>query len=214
MFPNSTRKITRTSRPTKIDDVDGLYELLEVAHDASQEEIRRAARQKMLESHPDNGGSRDRFEEVYHAYDVLSHPASRAKYDLKKSSSLTIDVRQVVYNGNMEVAITDSKPMAFYKDASSVLTSKDMENAIAWQQMVLEVAYEYGLETTIETGVSKSLSGYVIEKGIAIKGIETVPERWAAQVYITWKQVNEYVNFLSNRTSKAASSKPAEQRRR
>ena len=210
MFPNSTRKITRTSKPTTIEDVDGLYELLEVEYDASQEEIRRAARQKMLESHPDNGGSRDRFEEVYHAYDVLSHPASRAKYDLKKSSSLTIDVRQVDYNSNMEVAITDSKPMAFYKDASSVLTPKALE----WQQMVLEVAYEYGLETTIETGVSKSLPGYVIENGIALKGIKTIPERWAAQVYVSWKQVNEYVNFLSNRTSKATSSKPAEQRRR
>jgi len=61
------------------------YELLCVARDAGQEDIKKAYRKVALEHHPDrNDGSREseeRFKEVTEAYEVLRDPAKRARYD-------------------------------------------------------------------------------------------------------------------------------------
>ena len=61
------------------------YELLRVARDAGQEDIKKAYRKVALEYHPDrNDGSsesEERFKEVTEAYEVLRDPAKRARYD-------------------------------------------------------------------------------------------------------------------------------------
>lgn len=58
-----------------------LYELLGVSRDASQEDIKRAYRRRARELHPDAGGDENAFKEVSHAYEVLSDPQRRARYD-------------------------------------------------------------------------------------------------------------------------------------
>lgn len=60
------------------------YEVLGIAREASQDEIKRAYRKLARELHPDVNPSEDaaeRFKSVTHAYDVLSDPQSRAEYD-------------------------------------------------------------------------------------------------------------------------------------
>ncbi len=60
------------------------YGILDVASDASQEEIKSAYRKKAKRYHPDHyGQERDRapFLDVQEAYEVLSDPAQRADYD-------------------------------------------------------------------------------------------------------------------------------------
>lgn len=62
-----------------------LYGLLGVRADASDEEIKRAYRRRARELHPDaNGGDLEaeaKFKEVSFAYEVLSDPERRARYD-------------------------------------------------------------------------------------------------------------------------------------
>ncbi|CEP15048.1 hypothetical protein [Parasitella parasitica] len=58
------------------------YEILEVETDASDHEIKRAYRKLAMKYHPDkNPDEGERFKEISHAYEILSDPDSRAKYD-------------------------------------------------------------------------------------------------------------------------------------
>ncbi len=62
-----------------------LYGVLGVAHDASDDEIKRAYRQLARELHPDVNGdpqAEQRFKEITAAYDTLSDPGRRRQYDL------------------------------------------------------------------------------------------------------------------------------------
>jgi curved DNA-binding protein len=61
-----------------------LYNILGVARDAKQEEIQRAYRKLARSFHPDvnpDPAAEERFKDVSHAYDVLSDPQTRSRYD-------------------------------------------------------------------------------------------------------------------------------------
>ncbi len=60
------------------------YKALGVGRDADQKAVSRAFRRLAREHHPDvdkRAGSEDRFKEINEAYQVLSDPAKRARYD-------------------------------------------------------------------------------------------------------------------------------------
>ena len=61
-----------------------LYDVLGVSREASQEEIKRAFRRLAMEYHPDRNksdGAEGRFKEIAGAYEVLSDPEKRGRYD-------------------------------------------------------------------------------------------------------------------------------------
>lgn len=57
------------------------YEILGVAASASQSELRRAYRRLLRESHPDTGGSPDRFLAVQQAWKRIGEPGQRTAWD-------------------------------------------------------------------------------------------------------------------------------------
>lgn len=60
------------------------YEILGVSRDADKEEIKQAYRRLARKYHPDvnkEAGAEERFKEINHAYEVLSEPETRARYD-------------------------------------------------------------------------------------------------------------------------------------
>ena len=60
------------------------YELLGVSRDASKEDIKRAYRRMARQYHPDvnkEEGAEERFKEINRAYEILSEPETRARYD-------------------------------------------------------------------------------------------------------------------------------------
>lgn len=60
------------------------YEILGVSRDSDKEEIKRAYRRLARKYHPDvnkEDGAEERFKEINRAYEVLSEPETRARYD-------------------------------------------------------------------------------------------------------------------------------------
>ncbi|MDD1437520.1 DnaJ domain-containing protein, partial [Dolichospermum sp. ST_sed10] len=60
------------------------YETLGVSRDADKEEIKQAYRRLARKYHPDvnkESGAEERFKEINRAYEVLSEPEVRARYD-------------------------------------------------------------------------------------------------------------------------------------
>ena len=79
------RKATRTASASaasrKKAIAETLYDTLGVARTASADEIKKAYRKKLLQDHPDKGGSKATFQRVKSAFDVLGDENRRSLYD-------------------------------------------------------------------------------------------------------------------------------------
>ena len=62
------------------------YQILGVARNGSQQEIKEAFRKKAMEHHPDRGGDAQKFKEINEAYQALGDAQTRAQYDQYGSS--------------------------------------------------------------------------------------------------------------------------------
>ena len=84
------------------------YEVLEVTKTATVEEIKKAYRKKAIQYHPDkNPGDKEaeeKFKEAAEAYDVLSNPEKRSRYDQFESrNNLSISNSQRFRNNYQKI---------------------------------------------------------------------------------------------------------------
>jgi tetratricopeptide (TPR) repeat protein len=118
-----------------------LYDTLGLERDASDDEIRKAFRRLALKYHPDRyaddqrAAAEERFQGITEAFNVLSHPESREKYDTeisKGTADKAMDAKEI----SRRLAAKGSQMMREGKMAEAVETLKgaidhDDENARA-----------------------------------------------------------------------------------
>jgi curved DNA-binding protein CbpA len=83
--------------PSSPSNGDRMYRRLDVAPEASPEQIGRAYRRLAYslhpDTHPDDPDAAIRFREITEAYEILSDPARRARYDRNRQPTPTSDLR-------------------------------------------------------------------------------------------------------------------------
>ena len=106
-----------------------LYDTLGVERDASDDDIRKAFRRLALKYHPDRyedtkrADAEERFQGITEAFNVLSHPESREKYD-KEISQGTADKQMDAKEISRRLAAKGSQLMREGKMAEAVETLK------------------------------------------------------------------------------------------
>lgn len=71
----------RTGSSAALSDRTRLYDLLGVNRDATRKEIQKGYRRKAMHAHPDKGGSKEEFQKIQYAHEVLTDPEKRKIYD-------------------------------------------------------------------------------------------------------------------------------------
>ena len=79
------------------------YEILNVAPDANEGEIKKAYRILAVTHHPDHGGNPQKFSEVNEAYRALTNPEKRTAYNLSINADKKSD-REEIFRRNMNEA--------------------------------------------------------------------------------------------------------------
>lgn len=142
-------------------DPRGLYEALGVEPTASQEEIRAAAKRRMLECHPDVGGDEDEFEDVLDAYRTLSDPAARAEYDSEEpeAEETILFATEGTPLRSDESDSEAPKGPEWYKRPSELLNDEDRALVARWRELVLETAREMRVDVVVKVGIAGKIEG-------------------------------------------------------
>ena len=73
-------------------DINEFFRLLGVMPGASLEEIRKAYKARARETHPDLGGDKEKFQDVQHAYKMLTDPKYRYDSSQKRTKRVSEDL--------------------------------------------------------------------------------------------------------------------------
>lgn len=98
------------------------YETLDVAENATSEELKRAKKRKAREVHPDtNGGDAERMVEINRAFDCLNDPQRRLLYDQtgedKQAQPIEQEIRTFLLTAFDQVLRNDNYTAGYVKHA-------------------------------------------------------------------------------------------------
>lgn len=88
------------------------YEVLGVAADVSDDELRKAFRIRLRQTHPDTGGDAAVFVQVQRAWELVGTPAARAVYDRGRGSATLAADEDIAAGWSAPRARTDTRPRA------------------------------------------------------------------------------------------------------
>ena len=85
------------------------YQSLDLDRNAPPEAIRAAYRKKAREHHPDKGGDVAKFQEIQAAYDTLSDPERKARYDQtgETGTGPTLESQALTYLSGLLAQVLD-----------------------------------------------------------------------------------------------------------
>jgi curved DNA-binding protein CbpA len=147
-----------------------LYDTLGVERDASDQDIRKAFRRLALKHHPDRFGddqraaAEERFQGITEAFNVLSRPESREKYDTeisKGTADKTMDAKEI----SRRLAAKGSQLMREGKMAEAV---ENLKMAIDHDDNNARAHYFYGQVIGRISGKERDALRHV-EKAISIE---------------------------------------------
>lgn len=81
LFENYRKSLEDISNKNFSQHPMNYYDLLDITPNASEVVIKKAYQKKLIQVHPDKGGSQELFLKVMKAYKVLSDPAVKDVYD-------------------------------------------------------------------------------------------------------------------------------------
>ena len=134
--------------------MEEFYSVLSVSRDASEKDIRQAYRRLARQHHPDvnpaNKEAEERFKRINEAYEVLSDPESRAKYDRYGSDwkhAEEYDRARAARDGTFDQWMGDGSGFGLFSGASSA------PDHILFEDLLSELGrsrVEYSVEITLE----------------------------------------------------------------
>ncbi len=92
------------------------YEVLEVSPQARRAVIKGAYRNLMLEEHPDKGGTTARTQQINRAYEVLSDPVERARFDREREATIRARAAEVSHRKHAASSTSGSQAEAKRRD--------------------------------------------------------------------------------------------------
>jgi len=72
------------------------YDYLELTPDASDNDVKKAYRRLVMESHPENGGDETKFKQISEAFEVLSNLEKRQQYDDTGIAEVEMDPEELL----------------------------------------------------------------------------------------------------------------------
>lgn len=149
-------------------DFKDYYEILGVSPDATEEEIKQAYKKLAFQYHPDrnpgNPEAEEKFKEIVEAYEVLSNPEKRKKYDMmREGTSFFDEFFETSFGSLFEEVFSDF----FGRRSTARRRGADLK-------YTLEIELEdvlHGKQVDIEfdaPGICKECSGSGVEKGYSL----------------------------------------------
>lgn len=116
------------------------YKQLGIKESASPEEIKKAYKKLAMKHHPDRGGDPDIFNKITNAYDTLTDPKKKQKYDNKTNHS---NFKNFNFSKSNFTGFASTRPTGFYGLQEKMINA----NVTVEYTITLEQAFQGGTHT-------------------------------------------------------------------